>query len=96
MSGRFDLTDKEWAIIEPLLPNKPCGAPRVDDRTVSNGIFWGLGTGAPRENMPSRYGPHTTVYNRFNLWRKAGVWKHTLRRLQADIEDEMYIIDSSG
>ena len=40
MSGRFDLTDKEWAIIEPLLPNKPCGVPRVDDRTVLNGIVY--------------------------------------------------------
>ena len=40
ISGRFDLTDKEWAIIEPLLPNKPCGVPRVDDRTVLNGIVY--------------------------------------------------------
>ena len=45
--------------------------------------------------MPSRYGPRTTVYNRFNRWRKAGVWKHILKHLQADIEDEMYMIDSS-
>ena len=44
---------------------------------------------------PSRYGPRTTVYNRFNRWRKAGVWAHILRHLQADIEDEPYIIDSS-
>ena len=95
MSGRFDLTDKEWNIIEPLLPNKPRGVPRVDDRTVLNGIFWVLRTGAPWEDMPSRYGPRTTVYNRFNRWRKAGVWKHILKHLQADIEDEMYMIDSS-
>ena len=40
ISGRFDLTDKEWAIIEPLLPNKPCGVPRVDDRTVLNSIVY--------------------------------------------------------
>ena len=95
MSGRFDLTDKEWNIIEPLLPNKPRGVPRVDDRTVLNGIFWVLRTGAPWEDMPSRYGPRTTVYNRFNRWRKAGVWKHILKHLQADIDDEMYMIDSS-
>ena len=95
MSGRFDLTDKEWTIIEPLLPNKPRGVPRVDDRTVLNGIFWVLRTGAPWEDMPSRYGPRTTVYNRFNRWRKVGVWKHILQHLQADIEDELYMIDSS-
>ena len=95
ISGRFDLTDKEWAIIEPLLPSKPCGVPSVDERTVLNGIFWVLRTGAPWEDMPSRYGPRTTVYNRFNRWRKAGVWKHILGHLQADIEDEAYMIDSS-
>jgi len=95
MSGRFDLSDKEWAIIEPLLPNKPRGVPRVDDRTVLNGIFWVLRTGAPWEDMPSRYGPRTTVYNRFNRWRKAGVWERLLKHLQADIEDELYMIDSS-
>ncbi len=95
MSGRFDLSDKEWAIIEPLLPNKPRGVPRVDDRTVLNGIFWVLRTGAPWEDMPSRYGPRTTVYNRFNRWRKAGVCAYILKHLQADIEDELYMIDSS-
>jgi transposase len=95
MNGRFDLSDKEWAIIEPLLPNKPRGVPRVDDRRVLNGIFWVLRTGAPWEDMPSRYGPRTTVYNRFNRWRKAGVWARILEHLQEDIEDSLYMIDSS-
>jgi len=44
--ARFDLTDFEWSVIEPLLPNKPRGVPRVDDRRVLNGIFWRLRTGA--------------------------------------------------
>ena len=43
--ARFDLTDFEWSVIEPLLPNKPRGVPRVDDRRVLNGIFWRLRTG---------------------------------------------------
>ena len=43
--ARFDLTDFEWSVIEPLLPNKPRGMPRVDDRRVLNGIFWRLRTG---------------------------------------------------
>jgi len=40
--SRYDLTDFEWRVIEPLLPNKPRGVPRVDDRRVLNGIFWAL------------------------------------------------------
>jgi transposase len=72
--SRYDLTDSEWRVIEPLLPNKPRGVPRVDDRRVLNGIFWVLRSGAPWRDLPERYGPRTTCYNRFVRWRKAGVW----------------------
>ena len=55
--ARFDLTDYEWSVIQPLLPNKPRGVPPVDDRRVLNGIFWRPRTGAPWADIPSRYGP---------------------------------------
>ena len=42
---RYELSDFEWSIIEPLLPNKPRGVPRADDRKVLNGIYWRLRTG---------------------------------------------------
>ena len=71
--ARFDLTDFEWSVMAPLLPNKVRGVKRVDDRRVLNGIFWRLRTGAPWADIPERYGPHTTCVNRFNRWRKAGV-----------------------
>ena len=45
--SRCGLTDFEWRVIRPLLPSKPRGAPRVDDRRVLNGIFWVLRSGAP-------------------------------------------------
>ncbi len=64
--ARYDLSETEWRLIEPLLPNKPRGVARVDDRRVINGIFYVLRTGSPWRDLPSRYGPHTTVYNRFN------------------------------
>ncbi len=74
--ARFDLTDFEWSVIQPLLPNKSRGVPRVDDRRVLNGIFWRLRTGAPWADIPNRYGPYTTCVNRFNRWRKAGAPAH--------------------
>ena len=59
---RYELTDREWSIIEPLLPNKPRGVPRVDDRRVLNGILWRFRTGSPWAEIPERYGPPTTCY----------------------------------
>ena len=55
--SRYDLTDFEWRVIEPLLPNKPRGVPRVDDRRVLNGILWVLRSGAPWCDLPERYDP---------------------------------------
>lgn len=55
--SRYDLTDYEWRVIGPLLPNKPRGVLRVDDRRVLNGIFWVLRSGAPWRDLPERYGP---------------------------------------
>ena len=65
--NRYDLTDFEWSVIEPLLPNKPRGVPRVDDRRVLNGIMWVLRSGAPWRDLPERYGPYTTCYNRASI-----------------------------
>ena len=49
---RYELTDHEWAAIRPMLPNKPRGVPRVNDRRVLNGIFWVLRSGAPWRDLP--------------------------------------------
>lgn len=73
MGHRYDLTDREREIIQPVLSNNPRGGPRVDDRYVLNAIFWVPQSGAPRADLPDRYGPRTTCDNRFRRWNKAGV-----------------------
>ena len=93
--ARYDLSEAEWRLIEPLLPNKPRGVPRVDDRRAINGIFYVLRTGSPWRDLPERYGPYTTVYNRFNRWAKAGVWLHIFETLAAQSPQSLHLIDSS-
>lgn len=93
---RFELTDEEWMVIEPLLPNKVRGVPRVDDRRVINGILWRFRTGSPWADIPERYGPYTTCYNRFVRWRKAGVWDRLLASVSAAFDGELVMIDSSS
>jgi transposase len=78
---RYELTDGEWTAIKPMLPNKPRGVPRVNDRRVLNGIFWVLRSGAPWRDLPINFGPYTTCYNRFVRWRRAGVWAKIMSAL---------------
>ena len=92
---RYDLSETEWRLISPLLPNKPRGVARVDDRRVVNGIFYVLRTGSPWRDLPERYGPYTTVYNRYNRWAKAGVWLRIFETLAARSPQSLQLIDSS-
>ncbi len=59
-----------------------------------NGIFWRLRTGAPWADIPARYGPHTTCVNRFNRWRKAGVWDRLLEAVSKAYDGDIQMIDS--
>ena len=92
---RFDLSDEEWAAIKPHLPKQGRGPKRVDDGRVMNGIFYILRTGAPWRDLPERYGPRTTVYNRYARWARRGIWKAIFDALTDQNEDSLFFIDSS-
>src|ERR1700744_4307288 len=91
---RYELTEPEGSVIQPLLPNKPRGVPRVDDRRVLNGILWRFRIGSPWAEIPERYGPSTSGYNRFVRWRKGGVWDRLLSAVSAANEGGIVMIDS--
>ena len=92
---RYELADYEWTAIRPMLPNKPRGVPRVNDRRVLNGIFWVLRSGAPWRDLPVAFGPYTTCYNRFVRWRRAGVWGRIIDALAATHDAAVQMIDTS-
>jgi transposase len=92
---RYELSDHEWGVIRPMLPNKPRGVPRVDDRRILNGIFWVWRSGAPWRDLPQSFGPHTTCYNRFVRWRRAGVWDQIMDALSAAHDVAVQMIDTS-
>lgn len=93
--ARYDLSEAEWRIVEPLLPSVGKGARREDDRRIVNGIFYVLRTGSPWRDLPERYGPYTTVYNRFNRWAKKGVWLRMFEALAERSPQSLQLIDSS-
>ena len=51
------------------------GRPKNDDRRIADAMAMGCGTGASWCDLPEGYGPWTTIYNRFRLWVKQGVWE---------------------
>jgi len=93
--ARYDLTDFEWSVIEPLLPMDRRGPKPKNNRQILNGIFYILRAGCPWRDLPERYGPYTTVYNRFNRWRKAGIWDKLMDAIVKAHDGEVQMIDSS-
>jgi len=93
---RYDLTDAQWAKIQPFFPDRyhrgQAGHPWKDHRPLVNGILWHLHTGAPWPDTPERYGPWKTVYDRFNRWRKDGTWAKILDALLLQL-DQAGLID---
>ena len=86
---RHELTDEEWARLEPLLPaRRTPGRSFRDHRAILNGMLWVLHTGAPWRDLPERYGPWKTVYERFRRWAQDGTFDRLLAQLQARLARE--------
>ena len=71
-----DLTDAEWALIEPLLPPaSPLGRPRETDlRSVMNAILYIGSTGCQWRQLPKEFPPYSTVQGYFYTWSRSGVF----------------------
>ena len=85
---RYELTDEQWELIRDLLPanKRRRGCPWKDHRTILNGIFWILRSGAPWRDLPGRYGPWQTVYDRFRRWEREGLFDRILEQLQVRLD----------
>jgi transposase len=85
VTRRFDLTDAQWAVLEPLLAKgrKPGRPPKWSKRQLIDGIRWRVRVGAPWRDVPALYGPWQTVYGLFRRWQRAGVWARIVTGLQA-------------
>lgn len=103
MVGRYEISDDGWAQIEDIVsPPQTMGRPRRDDRKMLNGIFWVLCSGAKWRDLPERYGPWSTVYDRSRKWRDDGTFEAVLSRLQLKLREDglmdldMWMIDATS
>jgi len=89
----MDLTDKQWNVLEPLIPDPPQredgrGRPWRDPRDVLNGILRILRTGAPWKDLPERYPPYQPpCHRRFQKWIEEGVLGSVLETLAQDLQE---------
>jgi transposase len=87
---RYELTDQQWELIEPLLPKRTAttGRPPKDPRPKLNGILWCLCSGAPWRDVPARFGPWQTVYDYYRNWRDDGTFDRIVEALQIHLDRE--------
>jgi transposase len=76
---RFDLSDEEWTLLEPLMPKSRKSA-RTDDRKIMNAIFYVLRTGMPWRDLPERYGPYAPYEGR--RWTRERSFRKAFDRLE--------------
>ena len=84
VTRRFDLTDGQWALLEPLLPKpkKPGRPPKWSKRQLIDGIRWRVRAGAPWRDVPDCYAHWRSVYGLYRRWQRGGIWARVLSALQ--------------
>lgn len=72
-----DLTDQEWAVLEPLLPPAKTGGRNrsIETREIANAIFYLLRTGCAWRMLPQDFPKWQTVYTYFRNWKNDGTWQ---------------------
>ncbi|MGV3616611.1 MAG: IS5 family transposase [Fimbriimonas sp.] len=88
----MDLTEAQWALVGPLLPEPKVredgkGRRWSEPRDILNGILWILRTGAPWKDLPERYPPKSTCHRRFQTWAEDGTLLSVLKALAQDLEE---------
>jgi len=99
---RHELSNQQWQQISHLFPqNGQRGGQWKDHRLLLNGILWILATGSAWRDLPERFGPWETVYDRFRKWSRNGLWQRLLEHLQVQrqadgrIDWDLFFIDGS-
>lgn len=92
-----DLSDAEWDILKPLLPQpKGFGHPvEVDFREILNGIFYVQRTGCQWEMMPHDLPPYSTVYSYFKKWQRKGIWQQMHDQIRGQLRRQLGRDDQS-
>lgn len=91
------MSDEVWQRIEGLLPGRADqrGVTAKDNRLFVDAVLWVARSGAPWRDLPERFGKWNSVYQRFQRWTKAGVWKQVFEHF-CDPDLRQLMVDSTS
>jgi transposase len=93
---RHALTDAQWHRVQRVLPKQKAGPEATrGDRLFVEAVLFRAKTGLPWRDLPERFGPWKSVYNRFSNWAKKGHWAVIFRELQLEVDETGSIVDGS-
>ena len=93
---RHALTDDQWRRLQAVLPKQKAGPEAIrGDRLFVEAVLYRTKTGMPWRDLPERFGPWKSVYNRFCNWAKKGHWATIFKELQAEADETGSIVDGS-
>jgi transposase len=92
---RHELTDEQWKRIEPLLPVRTGPLAKRGDRQFINAVVWRTKTGVSWRDLPERFGPWKSVYNRYKRWADTGLWERLFKELAIEVDETGSILDAT-
>lgn len=94
---RHALTDEQWNALAAVLPAQKTGpSARRGDRAFIDAVLYRARTGIPWRDLPERFGPWKSVYNRFRNWARRGCWAAIFKALQVEVDADGCIVDGSN
>ena len=96
-SERFVITDRSWAIMEPLLPGSVWDRGRTakDNRLFLEAVLWKVRVGSPWRDLPSGFGEWNSVFRRFRRWAQRGVFQRLFEAVSGDPDFEYVLVDGT-
>ena len=93
---RHALSDTQWERLQRVLPPQRSGpTAKLGDRLFIDAVLYRAKTGLPWRDLPERFGPWKSIYNRFNNWARRGHWAVIFKELQLEVDEVGSIVDGS-
>ncbi len=93
---RHALSEEQWLRLQRALPRQQTGPRSIrGDRLFIEAVLFRAKTGLPWRDLPERFGPWKSIYNRFANWARKGHWAKIFRELQLEVDETGSIVDGS-